>query len=140
MSPGYVPVFWDTTLQRVLSTVGGVTLRMEAGGRNPSLGDIDRPGDLANLFQSRGDTNSLVMQAWFLCRRFHLHPETGGSCRGQEATQVHHGVTFPATCSQLLCIEPLQSSVPSSLSPPSPCSRDVTPSGSPWSEGKCQPF
>ena len=53
--------FVDTTLQRVLSSVGGVTLRTEAGGRNPSLGDIEWPGDLANLFQPGGSTNSWVI-------------------------------------------------------------------------------
>ena len=53
--------FVDTTLQRVLSSVGGVTLRMEAGGRNPSLEDIEWPGDLANLFQPGGSTNSWVI-------------------------------------------------------------------------------
>jgi len=49
--------FWNTILQRVLSSVGGVTLRMEAGGRKPSLEDIQWPGDLANLLQLRGSTN-----------------------------------------------------------------------------------
>ena len=53
--------FVDTTLQRVLSSVGGVTLRTEAGGMNPNLGDIEWPGDLANLFQPRGSTNYWVM-------------------------------------------------------------------------------
>ena len=53
--------FVDTTLHRVLSSVGGVTLRMEAGGRNPSLEDIEWPGDLANLFQPGGSTNSWVI-------------------------------------------------------------------------------
>ena len=53
--------FVDTTLQRVLSSVGGVTLRTEAGGRNPSLGDIEWPGDLANLFRTGGSANSWVM-------------------------------------------------------------------------------
>ena len=33
--------FVDTTLQRVLSSVGGVTLRTEAGGRNPPLGRLE---------------------------------------------------------------------------------------------------
>jgi hypothetical protein len=57
VSPEHIPVFWNTILQRVLSSVGGVTLRMEAGGRKPSLEDIQWPGDLANLLQLRGSTN-----------------------------------------------------------------------------------
>ena len=52
--------FVDTTLQRMLSSVGGVTLRPEAVGRNPSLGDIEWPGDLAILFWTGGSTNSWV--------------------------------------------------------------------------------
>ena len=53
--------FVDTALQRVLSSVGGVTLRVEAGGRNRSLGDIEWPRDLANLFQPGGSTNSWLI-------------------------------------------------------------------------------
>ena len=53
--------FVDTTLQRVLSPLGGVTLRTEAGERSPSLRDIEWPGDLANMFQPRDSTNSWVL-------------------------------------------------------------------------------
>lgn len=93
--------FVDTTLWRVLSSAGRVTLRAEAGGRNPSLGVIEWPGELENLSQPGGSTNFWLMLASFLYRRFHQHLEIGCSCRRKETPQVHCEVTFPDKRSQL---------------------------------------
>lgn len=66
--------------------------RMEAGGRKPSLGDIQWPGDL----QTCSSPDAPPILGWGRLGFSAGGPASGGgcSCGGQEALQVHCGVNF----------------------------------------------